>query len=188
MRAAVEYTPPPSSRPPPGRAFELRMRLPPGVPHYVTPLTPVNFLLRAALIRPNKLAIVHPEQSYQFTYAEWAARVLSLALALQSVPGWMRGDRVAVLSPNVPLIADAHFGVMAAGGILTPLKYAAHTDAATETRKRRSSTFSSMQACVSCSSTTPSRTSCHVRCRRTSRSLCRRIQAGGAPTMHTRRS
>lgn len=98
------------------------MRLPPGVPHHVTPLTPVQFLLRAALVRPDKLAVVHPEGGYRFTYAQWAARVLCLALALQGIPGWQRGDRVAVISPNVPLILDAHQGVLAAGGVVTPLK------------------------------------------------------------------
>lgn len=117
------YTPPPSSRPPGDRPFELRSRIPDGVLHYVTPLTPVHFLLRAALVRPDKLAVVHPEQGYHFTYAQWAARVLSLAFALRNVPGWTSGDRVAILSPNVPLIADAHFGVLAAGGVCTPLKY-----------------------------------------------------------------
>lgn len=119
----MQYQPPVSSRPPAGRPFELRARVPDSFAHNVTPLTPVHFLLRAALVRPDKPAVVHPEQHYQFTYAEWAARVLSLALALQSLPGWGQGERVAVISPNVPLIADAHYGVLAAGGIITPLKY-----------------------------------------------------------------
>ncbi|WFD31221.1 cellulase [Malassezia sp. CBS 17886] len=97
--------------------------VPPRTPLNRTDVTPVAFLLRAALVRPNKVAVVHPEGGYWFTYAQWAARVLSLAFALQGVPGWRRGERVAVLSPNVPLIADAHYGVLAAGGIITPLNY-----------------------------------------------------------------
>ena len=122
MSIATTYVPPVSSRPPEGRTFDLGMRFEKPLPHYVSPLTPVQFLLRAALVRPNQMAVLHPEAAYQFTYAQWAARLLCFALALQSIPGWKRGDRVAVLSPNVPMIADAHYGVLAANGVLAPLK------------------------------------------------------------------
>lgn len=122
MSRHTQYRPPRSSTPPTGRPFELRIPTAPDVPHYKSVLTPVSFLLRAALTRPTKLAIVHPERGYHFTYEEWAARVLSLTMALLHVPGWKRGDRVAMICPNVPMMADAHYAVLAAGGILTPLK------------------------------------------------------------------
>ncbi len=81
----------------------------------------MSFLLRAALITPRKVAITHPEKGYSFTYEQWAARTLSLAFALRSLPAFKIGDRVAVISPNAPLIADAHWGIPAVGGIITPI-------------------------------------------------------------------
>ncbi|WFD43723.1 cellulase [Malassezia psittaci] len=125
MHLLEKYAPPLSSRPPEGRPLDLALKLEKPILHYVSPLTPIHFLLRAALVRPNHVAVTHPEARYQFTYAQWAMRILCLALALKNVPGWKRGDRVAVLSPNVPLIADAHYGVLAANGILAPLNHAA---------------------------------------------------------------
>ncbi|CBQ72807.1 related to AMP-binding protein [Sporisorium reilianum SRZ2] len=115
------YTPPRSSQPPTAISFELSLSTHPNTPHHRSSLTPVAFLLRAALITPRKLAINHPERGYSFTYEQWAARCLSLAFALLSVPGFEAGDRVAVISPNAPLIADAHWGIPAVGGIITPI-------------------------------------------------------------------
>ncbi|KAN0066158.1 hypothetical protein ACQY0O_000252 [Thecaphora frezii] len=115
----MPYTPPRSSTPPVD--FALNLSPPPGAPHSRTELTPVAFLIRAALIAPNKLAITHPERGYHFTYAQWAARVLSLTFAILTLPGFKEGDRVAVISPNSPLIADAHFGILAAAGVITPI-------------------------------------------------------------------
>lgn len=113
--------PPPSSQPPQG-TFGLRWNVPANVPHNHTPLTPVSFLLRAALITPNKYAVLHPEKGFRFTYAQWAARCLSLTFALMNTKGWEKGSRVAIIAPNTPLMLDAHYGIMAAGGIDTPLK------------------------------------------------------------------
>ncbi|WFD33545.1 cellulase [Malassezia cuniculi] len=103
--------------------MDTRVRAPNGTPHYRSQLSPITLLPRAALIAPNKVAVVHPEAGYSFTYAEFAERALSLAFALRTVPGWQQGDRVAIISPNVPLILEAHYGVPAAGGVLTPLNY-----------------------------------------------------------------
>ncbi|SPO27298.1 related to AMP-binding protein [Ustilago trichophora] len=115
------YSPPRSSRPTTSIPFELSLAHHPATPHHRSSLTPVFFLLRAALIAPRKLAIAHPERGYSFTYEQWAARTLSLTFALLSVPGFKLGDRVAVISPNAPLIADAHYSIPAAGGIITPI-------------------------------------------------------------------
>lgn len=101
--------------------MHTRVAVPPGTPHFRTPLSPVTLLPRAALIAPHKPAAVHPDGAYSLTYAEFAARALHLAFALRALPHWAPGDRVAVLAPNVPLMLDAQFGVPAAGGILTPL-------------------------------------------------------------------
>lgn len=114
------YQPPPSSQPP--ERFGLRMSVPPSIAHNITPLTPVSFLTRAALIVPNKIALVHPERGVRFTYAQWAARILSLTFAIRNTPGWKRGERVAIIAPNTPMILEAHYAILAAGGIDTPLK------------------------------------------------------------------
>jgi acyl-CoA synthetase (AMP-forming)/AMP-acid ligase II len=74
------------------------------------------------LISPRKIALVHPEKGFQFTYEQWAARCLSLAFAIMNTKGWKKGDRVAIIAPNTPLILEAHWGILAAQGITTPLK------------------------------------------------------------------
>lgn len=133
MATSPSYIPPPSSQPPHGRPFGLRLSPLPHHAHNHTSLTPLSFLLRAALIHPDRLALDHPERGWHLTFSQWAARSLSLAFALAGRPdkggegcleGWKgKGTRVAILSPNAPLILDAYHGVLAAGGIVVPLNY-----------------------------------------------------------------
>lgn len=115
------YRPPPSSITPQGRPFGLRMNPLPHHAHNHSPLSPILFLLRAALIHPEKLAITHPERGWHLTYEQWAARCLSLAFALKSLPGWCKGTKVALVTPNAPLILDAYNGALAVGGIVVPI-------------------------------------------------------------------
>jgi acyl-CoA synthetase (AMP-forming)/AMP-acid ligase II len=116
------FVPPPSSQPPSdGKRFGLRFSIPSSVKHYITPLTPVSFLLRAALITPNKDAVVHPLAGVRYTYAQWAARCLSLTFAILNTPGWKKGERVAIISPNTPMILESYYGVLPAGGVVVPL-------------------------------------------------------------------
>ena len=117
-----QFKPPPSSQPPSQGKFGLRLTIPASVPHHISPLSPIVFLLRAALIFPQKVAIVHPERGIRFTYAEWAARCLSLTFAIKSISNWKKGDRVAIIAPNTPMILESYYGILAAGGIATPLK------------------------------------------------------------------
>ncbi|KAJ3990566.1 hypothetical protein F5890DRAFT_1480541 [Lentinula detonsa] len=81
---------------------------------------PQKFLLRAALIYPHKRAIVHPDVKTPafYTYSVWAQRVQNLAYALLR-SGLKPGDRIAVIAPNVPMMADALQGALAARMILT---------------------------------------------------------------------
>ncbi|PWN41955.1 acetyl-CoA synthetase-like protein [Ceraceosorus guamensis] len=97
------------------------MTLPPSIPHNYTPLTPVSFLLRAALIAPDSPAIVHPERGVKLTYSQWAARTLSLTFGILGTQGWRTGERVAVIAPNCPMILELHTAILAAGGIITPI-------------------------------------------------------------------
>jgi fatty-acyl-CoA synthase len=80
-----------------------------------TPLTPLAFLERAAVVFPGKVAVVADDQ--RWTYAELAAQVTRLAQALRA-SGVEAGDRVAYLCPNVPELVVAHFGVPLAGAVL----------------------------------------------------------------------
>ncbi|EJU01917.1 AMP-dependent synthetase and ligase [Dacryopinax primogenitus] len=93
-------------------------------PVWHTPLDPVNFLLRAALIYPKKVALAHLDVPYpvSYTYDVWAQRIQNLAYALIE-SGIKPGDRVAVIAPNCPMMADAHHAILAARGIITPLNY-----------------------------------------------------------------
>ncbi|KIP08879.1 hypothetical protein PHLGIDRAFT_103706 [Phlebiopsis gigantea 11061_1 CR5-6] len=83
---------------------------------------PLSFLLRAAQIYPDKLAITHPHVKHPvfYTYGVWSQRIQNLAYALIEA-GIKPGDRVAIIAPNSPMIADAHHGVLAARAVICPI-------------------------------------------------------------------
>ncbi len=83
-----------------------------------SPLTPLSFLDRSALVYPDKPAVIHGEVIY--TYSEFDRRARRLGAALQAL-GIRPGDRVAILAPNVPAMLEAKFGPMRVGAILVPL-------------------------------------------------------------------
>ncbi|CCM00518.1 uncharacterized protein FIBRA_02552 [Fibroporia radiculosa] len=112
-----------------------RLQVPQGIPVYKHPLNPLAFLLKAAQIYPDKLAIAHPDRSHPvfYSYAVWTQRVQNLAYALIQA-GISPGDRVAVLAPNSflhswfsfdgmlkILTPDAHHGVLAARAVICPI-------------------------------------------------------------------
>ena len=55
---------------------------------------------------PHKVAVVDLGSGRQFTYAQFDARISRLAAHLRDRLGIKRGDRVAVLDKNTPLIAE----------------------------------------------------------------------------------
>ncbi|KAF8832478.1 hypothetical protein HHX47_DHR1001552 [Lentinula edodes] len=114
------FEPTPESIPPPYN--ELRLKLPSNLPVNYHPLNPLEFLLRAALIYPDKLAVVHPDVKTPafYTYSVWTQRVQNLGYALVKA-GLKPGDRIAVIAPNVPMMADALQGALAARVILTAI-------------------------------------------------------------------
>jgi fatty-acyl-CoA synthase len=83
-----------------------------------SPLTPLNFIERAAAVYPHYIALVHGEfrQDWVTTYA----RSRQLASALQR-RGLGRGDTVAAMLPNIPAMYEAHFGVPMAGATLNTM-------------------------------------------------------------------
>ena len=78
------------------------------------PLSPIDFLKRAARVYPDKVAVVYSEQ--RITYAEFYRRCRRLASALQKA-GVGKGDTVAVMAPNIPALLEAHYGVPMAGAV-----------------------------------------------------------------------
>ncbi len=77
-------------------------------PANFTPLTPLNFLIRAARVYPDQLALVHGAR--RSTYRHFYERCVRLASALSGFGGGS-GDTVSVMVPNIPEVLEANFGV-----------------------------------------------------------------------------
>ena len=90
------------------------------------PLTPCDFLERAAAVWPDRVAIIHGDQ--RLTYADYLRRSRQMASALKR-RGIGYGDVVAIIAPNTPAMLEAHYGVIMAGAVLNALNY--RLDAAT---------------------------------------------------------
>jgi fatty-acyl-CoA synthase len=84
-------------------------------PANFVPLSPVSFLLRAARVYPQRIAIVHGGRRY--TYAQFLERTQRLAAALAQ-KGVGAGDTVAILAPNIPEMLEAHNAVPGLGSVL----------------------------------------------------------------------
>ncbi len=82
------------------------------------PLTPLDFLERAARVYPDALALVDGET--RRTWAEVHARCHALASALRR-RGVNKNDTVAIIAPNSAAIFEAHFGVPLSGGVLNTI-------------------------------------------------------------------
>ena len=82
------------------------------------PLTPLDFIARAADVYGDRLAVVQGDirRNWRETYA----RSRQLASALQR-RGIAKDDTVAVLLPNIPAMVECHFGVPMAGAVLNTL-------------------------------------------------------------------
>ena len=84
------------------------------------PLTPVDFLDRAATTWPQKVAIIHGD--IRRTYLEFNRRCRQMASALER-RGIRKGDVIAIIAPNTPAMLEAHYGVVMAGAVLNALNY-----------------------------------------------------------------
>lgn len=82
------------------------------------PLTPIDFLYRAAAMWPDKTAVIDGER--EISYAEFLERCRRLASALEQ-RGIKRGDTVAILAANCPALLEAHFAVPMLGAVLNPI-------------------------------------------------------------------
>ena len=82
------------------------------------PLTPLQFLERAAAVYPDHTAVIHG--TARASYAELYARCRRLASAL-AARGIGPGDTVSVMLSNTPSMLEAHYGVPMAGAVLHSL-------------------------------------------------------------------
>jgi fatty-acyl-CoA synthase len=87
-------------------------------PANFVPLSPISFLLRAARVYPQRIAIIHGSRRY--TYAQFLERTQRLAAALAQ-RGVRAGDTVVILAPNTPEMLEAHNAVPALGAVLCPI-------------------------------------------------------------------
>jgi fatty-acyl-CoA synthase len=85
-----------------------------------TPLTPIDFLERAAGTWPNKTAIIHGQT--RRSYREFLERSRRMASALNK-RNIGKGDVVSIIAPNTPAMLEAHYGVIMSGGVLNALNY-----------------------------------------------------------------
>jgi fatty-acyl-CoA synthase len=91
------------------------------------PLTVNDFLRRAELVYPDRVAIVdEPDQPAEswgtITYAEMARRARAMAAGLDAL-GIGVGERVAIVSHNSARLLTALFGVSGSGRILVPVNF-----------------------------------------------------------------
>jgi fatty-acyl-CoA synthase len=82
------------------------------------PLSPITFLDRAALVWPDRTAVVHG--AVRRSWGETALRCRRLASALRA-RGVGKGQTVAFLAANTPELFEAHFGVPMMGGVLNAI-------------------------------------------------------------------
>jgi fatty-acyl-CoA synthase len=82
------------------------------------PMTPLDFLIRAAAIYPDKVGIVHGER--RLTWGQIHDRAHALASGLERM-GVGYGEVVSIISPNTPAMIEAHFGVPGASAVLNTI-------------------------------------------------------------------
>ncbi|WP_311514862.1 acyl-CoA synthetase [Oligella urethralis] len=90
-----------------------------------TPLTPIDFLVRAHEVFGDDLAIVHG--SIRQNWTETYHRCRQMAAALRQ-NGADRGTTVATLLHNTPVMVEAGFGVPMSGGVLLALNVRLETE------------------------------------------------------------
>lgn len=98
-----------------GNIYELHLD---PVPANFEALTPITFMERAAVVYPEKIALIHG--NVRRNWADTWTRCKRLASAL-SQQGIGEGDTVAIMCPNLPEHFEAHFGVPMAGAVLNSI-------------------------------------------------------------------
>jgi len=81
-------------------------------------LSPVKFLVRSAMVFPDKEAVVYGDT--RRTYRQFYERVNRLASALKNKEIG-KGDKVALICPNTPPMLEAHYAVPMIGAALVSI-------------------------------------------------------------------
>ncbi|SHI21039.1 acyl-CoA synthetase [Pollutimonas bauzanensis] len=94
----------------------------PQTPANYASISPLSFIERSARVYPQRLAVVHGKgpQALRRNWAQLYSRCRQLASALAQ-SGIGKGDTVAVMLPNTPVMVEAHFGVPMAGAVLNAI-------------------------------------------------------------------
>lgn len=79
------------------------------------PLTPLSLLQRTATVFPTRIATVYGDNRQ--SYARFMERVHRLSNGLKSL-GIGLDDKIAVLSPNLPMVLEAHYAIPWTGGVI----------------------------------------------------------------------
>lgn len=87
-------------------------------PANFAPLTPLSYLVRTKDVFPDKISVRYGRRN--FTWRETYDRTVRLASALIK-HGIQKGDVVSVISPNIPEMFEAHFGVPMSGAVLNTI-------------------------------------------------------------------
>ena len=80
----------------------------------------IEFFERGVARFPNTVLV--KDQNQEFTYAEMDVLAGKIARALVA-NGVKPGERVAILSPNHPMVLACQYGLIRAGGVWTPANY-----------------------------------------------------------------
>ncbi|KAL8132769.1 2-methylpropanoate--CoA ligase CCL4-like [Apium graveolens] len=83
-----------------------------------SPLTPLGFLDRAAVVYGDCPSLVYNQTTY--TWSQTHLRCLQLASSISNL-GLGRGDVVSVIAPNIPAMYELHFAIPMAGAVLNTI-------------------------------------------------------------------
>src|SRR6478672_2420621 len=86
-----------------------------------------TFVLQRVQEQPDKAALIDDPSGRTLTYGQLAEGIRRTAVGL-SRRGFGQGDVFAIFSPNLPEFAVAFHGVVALGGIVTPINPLATVD------------------------------------------------------------
>ena len=90
------------------------------------PLTPLQFLERAASVYPKRTSVIHGARRFTWQQTYERCRRLASALARRGIG---KGDTVAAMLANTPEMYECHFGVPMTGGVLNTLNTRLDADA-----------------------------------------------------------
>jgi acyl-CoA synthetase (AMP-forming)/AMP-acid ligase II len=90
------------------------------------PLTIGDFIRRAALVYPDRTAVVDepstPGSLGSISYRQLEARARGMAMALDDM-GVAQGERVGIVSPNAARFLTSYYGVSGYGRVLVPINF-----------------------------------------------------------------